>query len=190
MQLNFCFKLLLVYSILKSSKRWALLTMLAFSSIGRTIILYSLYCDQKWYLNISSCLKTYFLCTSNNSSGKTRSVIKIGYTLLSDQESSSVTADQETNSNPAMNQESNSTENEFPSAILLLKKPIRSEDDFDMLEDLPVVLNEDRTNGANPDSLEDVVIYELMKNKSAITPHIIQEDTQCTRKNLKRKPST
>ena len=64
----------------------------------------------------------------------------------------------------------------MPSASLLLDKPIRSEDDFDMLEDLT---DEGRTNGANPDSLEEVINYELMKNKAAIMSNIVQEDTQC-----------
>ena len=79
------------------------------------------------------------------------------------------------------NQDSNSTENEFPSDILLSENPIRSEADLDMLEALTVALNEDRTNGANPESLESIVVYELLQNNSAILSHNTQEDSQCTR---------
>ena len=50
-----------------------------------------------------------------------------------------------------------------------------------MLEDLTVALNEDRTNGANPDSLDSIVVYELLKNNSAIFSHGTQEDSQCAR---------
>ena len=95
--------------------------------------------------------------------------------IVSDQESTSATTDQGITSSPAVNHDSNSSENDFPSALLLSENPARSDNDYDMLEDLTGVLNEDRTNGANLDSLERAIIYELMQNNSTI---ITQEDTQ------------
>jgi hypothetical protein len=58
--------------------------------------------------------------------------------------------------------DSRSTENEFPSAILLSENIIRSEDDYDMLEGITIVMREDVTNGAAQDSLDEIIIYEIM----------------------------
>ena len=65
--------------------------------------------------------------------------------IVSDQESTSLTTDQETTPSQAVNQESTALENEFQREILLSENPVRSEDDFDMLEDLKGFLNEDRS---------------------------------------------
>ena len=65
--------------------------------------------------------------------------------------------------------------NEFFCAILLSQNPIRSEDDYDMLKDINLAKNEDRTNGVAQDSMDEALIYNIMPS-----PKTIQniEDTQ------------